>query len=127
MMAAEKGYRNPILPGFHPDPSVCVVGNTYYLATSTFEYFPGVPIYSSTDLVSWRLLGHALNRRSQLDLRTVEPSAGIFAPTLRYHKARGRWYMTTCAAYRFSGRTAFEVSPRSGDKGVRARDQSGIL
>lgn len=91
-------YRNPILPGFNPDPSICRVGNDYFIATSTFQFFPGVPIYHSTDLVNWTLIGHALNRRTQLDMRTVEGGGGIFAPTLRYWK--GRWYMTTCAAYR---------------------------
>lgn len=103
-----KGYRNPVLPGFNPDPTVCRVGDDYYLATSTFEYFPGVPIYHSRDLVNWKLIGHALNRPSQLELRTVEPGAGICAPTLRYHE--GRWYMTTVAIFRRSKRTDFEVS-----------------
>lgn len=85
---------NPIIPGFNPDPSVCRVGSDYYLATSTFEFFPGVPIYHSKDLVNWKLIGHALNRPSQLYMRTEVAGAGIFAPTLRYWK--GRWYMTTC-------------------------------
>lgn len=102
-----KGYRNPVLPGFNPDPTVCRVGDDYYLATSTFEYFPGVPIYHSRDLVNWKLIGHALNRPSQLEMRTVEPGAGIYAPTLRYHK--GRWYMTTASVFRQSQRTDFEV------------------
>ena len=57
--------RNPILPGFNPDPSICRVGRDYYIATSTFEWFPGVPIHHSRDLVHWRLIGHALTRRSQ--------------------------------------------------------------
>lgn len=85
---------NPIIPGFNPDPSVCVVGDDIFLATSTFEYFPGVPIYHSKDLVNWKLIGHALNRPSQLYMRTEVAGGGIFAPTLRYHN--GRWYMTTC-------------------------------
>ena len=57
-------YRNPVLPGFHPDPSVCRVGDDYYLVTSSFAYFPGVPIFKSRDLVSWRPLGHVLTRPS---------------------------------------------------------------
>ncbi|RSH93063.1 hypothetical protein EHS25_007416 [Saitozyma podzolica] len=93
-------FRNPIIPGFNPDPTICRVGLDYFLATSTFEYFPGVPTYTSRDLVSWRLIGHALNRRSQLDLRAVESGGGIFAPTLRYHD--GRWYMTTTCFHRRS-------------------------
>jgi beta-xylosidase len=89
-------YRNPIIPGFNPDPSIVRVGSNYFLATSTFEY-PGVPIYHSKDLVNWTLIGHALTRPSQLDMRTVEPGGGVWAPTLRYHK--GRFYMSTAAVY----------------------------
>jgi beta-xylosidase len=101
-------FRNPIIPGFNPDPTICRVGLDYFLATSTFEYFPGVPIYTSRDLVSWQLIGHALNRPSQLDLRAVESGGGIFAPTLRYHD--GRWYMTTTCFHRRSPAIAGDVS-----------------
>jgi len=76
---------NPILPGFHPDPSIVRVGNDYYLANSTFEWFPGVPIHHSRDLMNWRLIGHALTRRSQLDLRGVPDSGGVWAPSLSHH------------------------------------------
>jgi len=69
----------------HPDPSVCRVGRDYYVACSSFEYFPGVPLYASRDLVTWRPIGHALTRRSQLDLTGVPSSGGIYAPTLRHH------------------------------------------
>jgi xylan 1,4-beta-xylosidase len=86
-------FRNPILPGFYPDPSICRVGEDYYLVTSTFEYFPGVPIFHSKDLVNWRQLGHVLDRPSQLNLDGVKPSKGIWAPTLRYHE--GTFYMST--------------------------------
>jgi len=85
--------RNPILPGFYPDPSVCRVGRDYYLVSSSFEYFPGVPIFHSADLVNWEQIGHCLTRKSQLDLTGALPSSGIFAPTLRYH--RGVFYMIT--------------------------------
>lgn len=84
---------NPILPGFHPDPSVCRACDDYYLVTSTFEYFPGVPIFHSRDLVNWTELGHVLTRESQLPLERAESSKGIFAPTLRYHA--GTFYMVT--------------------------------
>jgi len=94
----DMSYRNPILSGFNPDPSIVFADGAYYLATSTFQYFPGVPIYRSTDLVDWKLIGHALNRPSQLQMRTTEGGGGIFAPTLRHHK--GRFYMTTCCAHR---------------------------
>lgn len=86
-------YRNPVLPGFYPDPSVCRVGEDYYLVTSSFEYFPGVPIFHSRDLVNWRQIGHCLTRTSQLELATVPSSAGIWAPTIRHHD--GRFYMST--------------------------------
>jgi xylan 1,4-beta-xylosidase len=84
-------FANPILPGFHPDPSICRVGDDFYLVTSSFEYFPGLPIHHSRDLVNWRLLGHALTRPSQLDLDGAGSSRGLFAPTIRHH--RGRFYV----------------------------------
>lgn len=86
-------YRNPILPGFHPDPSVCRVGEDYYLVNSSFEYFPGVPLFHSRDLVHWRQLGHVLTRPGQLPLAGTPESDGIYAPTLRHH--RGRFYLAT--------------------------------
>lgn len=86
-------YDNPILPGFYPDPSVCRVGDDYFLVNSSFEYFPGVPLWHSRDLTNWRQIGHCLTRFSQLDLAGVAPSDGIYAPTIRYH--RGRFYMAT--------------------------------
>lgn len=86
-------YRNPVLPGFHPDPSVCRVGSDFYLVTSSFEYFPGIPIFHSRDLVHWRKLGHCLDRPSQLPLAGANASGGVWAPTLRHHN--GRFYLTT--------------------------------
>ncbi|HEX8602754.1 MAG TPA: glycoside hydrolase family 43 protein [Pseudoduganella sp.] len=76
-------YRNPVITGFHPDPSICRVGKDYYLANSSFEYFPGVPIFHSRDLVHWKQIGHALTRASQLPLEGQRASRGIYAPTLR--------------------------------------------
>lgn len=84
---------NPILPGFYPDPSVCRVGDDYYLVTSTFAYFPGVPIFHSKDLIHWKQIGNILDREEQLNLLDAEHSGGIFAPTLRYHN--GTFYMIT--------------------------------
>lgn len=78
-------YNNPILPGFYPDPSVCRVDEDYYLVTSTFEYFPGLPIFHSRDLVNWRQIGHVLDRPSQLNLDGIRHSGGLYAPTIRYH------------------------------------------
>ena len=87
------GIQNPILPGFYPDPSICRVGNDYYLVNSSFSYFPGVPIFHSTDLIHWKQIGHVLNRPSQLNLTNQGISEGIYAPAIRYHK--GLFYVVT--------------------------------
>jgi len=86
-------YKNPILAGFYPDPSICRVGEDYYLVNSTFAYFPGVPIFHSKNLVDWEQIGHVLTRRSQVELEGCTISGGIYAPTLRYHK--GKFYVIT--------------------------------
>lgn len=85
--------QNPIIPGFFPDPSIVRVGDTYYIANSSFEYAPGVPIHSSKDLVNFSLAGHALPTQLQANLRGQGNSMGVFAPTLRYHA--GKFYMIT--------------------------------
>jgi xylan 1,4-beta-xylosidase len=82
---------NPILRGFNPDPSIIRVGDDYYIATSTFEWFPGVQIHHSRDLVHWRLVAHPLNRLSQLDLRGEQNSGGVWAPCLSYDQ--GLFYL----------------------------------
>ncbi|NOW06697.1 glycoside hydrolase family 43 protein [Clostridium beijerinckii] len=86
-------YNNPVIKGFYPDPSVCKVENTYYLVCSSFQYFPGVPIFESKDLINWKQIGHCLTRRSQIELEKINSSGGIFAPTIRFNN--GRFYMTT--------------------------------
>lgn len=86
-------YTNPILPGFFPDPSICKNGDDYYLVTSTFEYFPGVPLFHSKDLVNWVFVRYILDRNEQLDLRSIPSSYGIFACSIRYHE--GLYYMVT--------------------------------
>ena len=86
-------FKNPVLPGFSPDPSVCAVGSDYYLVTSTFAYFPCVPIYHSRDLANWIQIGNVLDRESQVKLEGITHSQGIFAPTIRYHD--GMFYMIT--------------------------------
>ena len=91
-------FRNPIIPGHNPDPSIIRDGEDYFLVTSTFEYFPGLPVYQSRDLINWNLLGHALDRPSQLNMRTVESGGGVFAPSLR--KWKGRYYLACTAMYR---------------------------
>ena len=79
------GYLNPILAGFYPDPSLCRVGKDYYLINSTFAYFPGIPIFHSTDLVNWRQLGHVIARPDQLGYDGIGVSEGIFAPAITHH------------------------------------------
>lgn len=81
-------YRNPILPGCHPDPSVCRVGEWYYLVTSSFEYLPGLPVHRSSNLVDWELIGHVIDRPDQLDLAGLPSSRGLYAPTIRFHDGR---------------------------------------
>lgn len=76
---------NPVIRGFNPDPSFCRVGDDYYILNSTFEWFPGVPIHHSRDLVHWHLIGHALDRRSLLDLDGIGDSSGVWAPSLSFH------------------------------------------
>src|SRR5690242_21827251 len=88
-----KMITNPILPGFNPDPSIVRVGEDYYIATSTFEWFPGVQIHHSRDLVHWRVLGYALDRPSQLDLKGIEASGGVWAPCLSYNEDEGIFYL----------------------------------
>lgn len=89
-------FKNPILPGFHPDPSICRVGDDYYLVNSSFEWFPGIPIYHSKDLVNWELVGYGITRPNQVELPVgLEDSRGIYAVSIRYHE--GLFYLiTTC-------------------------------
>ena len=75
---------NPILRGFNPDPSICRVGDDYYIATSTFEWYPGVQVHHSRDLVHWRLVSRPLDRVCLLDLRGVPDSCGVWAPCLSH-------------------------------------------
>lgn len=100
-------FTNPIISGFHPDPSICRVGNDYYTVHSTFEYFPGVPIFHSKDLVHWRQIGYCLTRESQLPLKKAKASGGIYAPTIRYHKST--FYMITTNV---SGKGNFYVTAK---------------
>lgn len=99
-------YHNPILPGFHPDPSICRVGDDYYLVNSSFEWFPGLPVYHSKDLVNWELIGYGITRPDQVELpEGLGDSRGVYAPTIRYHdgvfyiintcvKCGGNFYIT---------------------------------
>lgn len=82
---ADTQYRNPVLSGFYPDPSITQVGGDYYLVNSTFTYFPGIPVFHSTDLVNWTQIGNAIDRPGMLDFDGLELSRGVFAPTIEHH------------------------------------------
>lgn len=86
-------YINPVISGFYPDPSICKAEGKYYLVCSSFQFFPGVPLYESDDLVNWKQIGHVLTRKSQLPLEGAGSWGGIYAPTIRYNN--GRFYMVT--------------------------------
>lgn len=86
-------YRNPVVKGFYPDPSVCCANGKYYMVCSSFQYFPGVPLFESDDLVNWRQIGHVLTRKNQVMLEKINSSGGVFAPTIRFND--GRFYMVT--------------------------------
>jgi xylan 1,4-beta-xylosidase len=86
-------YNNPVIKGFYPDPSVCKASDTYYLVCSSFQYFPGVPLFQSKDLINWKQIGHCLTRKSQIQLENINSSGGVFAPTIRNNN--GRFYMST--------------------------------
>ncbi|MCR4853211.1 MAG: glycoside hydrolase family 43 protein [Prevotella sp.] len=93
LIATAQTFHNPIIPGFHPDPSICRVGDDFYLVNSSFQYFPGVPIFHSRDLIHWEQIGNVLDRESQLPLKNATSWLGIYAPTIRYHD--GVFYMIT--------------------------------
>lgn len=84
-------FHNPILAGFYPDPSICRVGQDYYMVTSSFVYFPGLPIFHSRDLVHWEQIGHGISDPQQIDYKNCETSLGLWAPTIRYHE--GMFYI----------------------------------
>jgi xylan 1,4-beta-xylosidase len=84
-------FRNPILAGYYPDPSICRVGDDYYLINSTFAHFPGIPIFHSKDLVNWRQIGHVITRPDQLNYDKLGITRGIFAPAISHHN--GTFYV----------------------------------
>lgn len=100
-MSTEIRIQNPILPGFNPDPSICRVGSDYYIATSTFEWYPGVQIHHSKDLVNWTLVARPLNRPDLLDMRGNPDSCGVWAPCLTY--SDGLFYLVYTDVKRHSG------------------------
>lgn len=106
-------FYNPILPGWYSDPSICKNGGDYFLVTSTFSYFPGVPIFHSTDLVNWKQIGHVLDRPSQLPLEGQRIGEGIFAPAISYNPHNQTYYMIT-------------TNIRRGNFFVKTKDPFGI-
>ena len=85
--------RNPILPGFHADPCICRKKDDFYLAVSSFEWFPGIPIYHSRDLMHWELYAHALTNADEPDLKKLPSAKGIWAPCLTYCEAEDLFYV----------------------------------
>lgn len=96
--------RNPILPGFHADPSICRRGDDYYLAVSSFEWFPGIPIYHSRDLKHWELLTHGLCDDRNPDLRKLPSAKGVWAPCLTWCEADGLFYLTYSVMHSMNAR-----------------------
>lgn len=99
---------NPILPGFNPDPSIIRTGDDYYIAVSSFEWFPGIPIYHSKDLVHWKLIDYALKTKRHIDLTSLQPSKGVWAPCLSYCEADKLYYVLYSNVYN-SNRLQFDV------------------
>ena len=97
----QETFRNPVISGGYPDPSICRVGDDYYIVNSSFEYFPGLPIHHSKDLVNWELVGYGLHRKEQCihpnNLVDVQQRGGIHAPTIRFHQ--GKFYIITTNVY----------------------------
>lgn len=92
---APSTFQNPILSGYHPDPSICRVGDDYYLVNSTFIWYPGIPIYHSKDLVNWEQIGNGIHRPDQIDLSGLQDRQGIYAVTIRHYKDLF-YLITTC-------------------------------
>src|SRR6185437_8539411 len=88
-------YRNPILAGFYPDPSIARAGNLFYLVNSTFTYFPGIPVFESSDLVHWKHIGNVIDRPTEIVFDGQSVSRGLFAPAIAYHA--GTFYVINTA------------------------------
>lgn len=103
--------KNPIMPGFYPDPSICAVGGDYYLVCSSFAYFPGLPVLHSKDLAHWEQIGNVMDRESQLPLKNAGHSQGLFAPTIRYHEGT---YYVICTNVSYGGNYVVTASSPEG-------------
>lgn len=110
-------YKNPVIPGFHPDPSICRVDNEFYLVTSSFEYFPEVPLFHSYDLIHWEQIGHCMEQDNVVTLRKGFPNmTGIYAPTIRFHN-QTFYMLTTNVAYGGKDEGNFYISSKDPKKG----------
>jgi xylan 1,4-beta-xylosidase len=105
-------FPNPLIPGFNPDPSVVLAGGAYYLVTSTFEYLPGIPVYRSTDLVTWTHIGNVATRPEQAGVDDVATGGGVWAPTIRYHD--GVFYVIVTIAMSPRGCVVFTATDPAG-------------
>lgn len=119
----KKYFKNPVISGFHPDSSVCRCGDIYYLVVSSMEYFPGIPVFTSQDLIHWKRIGAVLDSPDALDLSGCEASGGIMAPTIRYWN--GVFYVTySCEG---NGYVCTTRNPQSGwDLPVLLKNTHGI-
>lgn len=113
MNISKETFRNPLLSGFYPDPSICRVEDDYYMVTSSFVYYPGLPIFHSRDLVHWEQIGHGIHRPDQLDYKNCETSEGLWAPSIRYHN--GLFYIinTFVSAGREADRDNYIITARN--------------
>lgn len=120
-----KTVQNPILPGFNPDPSICRVGEDYYLTTSSFAWYPGMPVYHSRDLVNWELISHALDRPGMIDMEGMDENDVIWASTIRYHD--GTFYLIS-NAHKCGGNFILKASDPKGpwSDPVWIKDSPGI-
>lgn len=110
-----KQYYNPVIAGYYPDPSVCRKGDTYYLVSSSFGFFPAVPIFTSKDLVNWTQIGHVLDRASQLNIQNQGISTGgIFAPAIEYNPYNDTFYMVTTDVEGIGNFFVKSIDPASG-------------
>lgn len=103
---------NPVLPGFHPDPSIVGVDGVYYLVTSTFEYLPALPVYRSEDLESWELIGHVATRDEQVSIARSPTPGGVWAPTIRHHD--GRFHLIVSVMFNARGCVVFTADAAEG-------------
>ena len=122
--ATRSAAEQPVIAGFYPDPSVCRVGDTYYLVNSSFEYAPAVPLWQSTDLVRWTQIGNVLDREDQFASGQARPSGGIYAPTIRRHD--GRFWMITTNVSGEPGQLIVSA-PRAGGPWTAALVIPGLL